>query len=219
MLNSKYLAEAIGTFFLVFIGAGTVIASNNMLAVAIATGLTLMVMVYATAHVSGAHINPAVTAAMWATNRMKSREAFIYVISQLVGAVVAGIFLLYIYSAQPANLGATVLGAGVSLGAGTVVEFLLTFMLVFVIFAVAVDNRTPRSVYGAAIGLTLTAAILMGGALTGAALNPARAFGPAVAAWHWEAHVIYWIGPLVGGIAAGLVYTKFFLAKVRAKKR
>lgn len=219
MLNSKYLAEAIATFFLVFIGAGTVIASNNVLAVAIATGLTLMVMVYATAHVSGAHINPAVTLAMWSTNRIKSRDAFIYIISQLIGAVVAGIFLLYIYPAQPANLGATVLGAGVSLGAGTLVELLLTFMLVFVIFAVTVDNRAPRSVYGAAIGLTLTAAILMGGPLTGAALNPARAFGPAVAAWYWEAHVIYWIGPIVGAIAAALVYTRFFLRKPKVKKK
>ncbi len=213
---SKYLAEAIGTFFLVFIGAGTVIASNNVLAVAIAFGLTLMVMVYATAHISGAHINPAVTAAMWATNRMQSREAFVYIISQLIGAIFAGVFLLAIYPSQPLNLGATVLAEGLSLGAGTFVEAVLTFMLVFVVFAVAVDNKAPKSIYGAAIGLTLTAGILMGGLLTGAALNPARAFGPAVAAWHWSNHIVYWIGPIVGGIVAGLVYSKFFLKK---KKR
>ena len=216
---SKYMAEAIATFFLVFIGAGTAIAfPNGILEIALATGLALMVGVYATAHISGGHVNPAVTAGMWVTKRISSREAFIYIISQLIGAVSPGIFLLYVYPAQPANLGATDLAADISLGAGTLVETVLTFLLVFVVFALTADRRAPRSVYGAAIGLTVTASILMAGPLTGAALNPARAFGPAVAAWYWNNHVVYWIGPIIGGIVAGLVYSRFFLKNVRRKR-
>ena len=207
----KYIAEAIATFFLVFIGAGTAITGDGTLNVAVATGLVLMVGVYATAHVSGGHVNPAVTAAMWITKRVKSHEAFIYVISQLIGAVVAGVFLLFIYPSQPANLGATDLAADVSLGTGILVEAVLTFILVFVVFASTVDKRVPKGIYGAAIGLTVTADILMGGTLTGAAMNPARAFGPAVAAWYWNNHIVYWVGPLVGGIVAAFVYSRFFL--------
>ncbi|MBI4170069.1 MAG: MIP family channel protein [Candidatus Aenigmarchaeota archaeon] len=210
-----YLAEAIATFALVFIGAGAILAGNDLVGVALAHGLVLMAMIYAIAHVSGAHINPAVTISMLVTRNIGAAKAVLYIISQLIGAGVAGFFLKAIFTGAPAslNLGATALGSGVSFGTGILVEAILTFFLVFVIFGAAVDKRAPAGFYGLAIGLVLTLDILTGGPLTGAAMNPARAFGPALAAGFWANHLVYWIGPIVGGIVAALIYNGLLLEK------
>lgn len=217
----KYLAEAIATFSLVFIGAGSVLANDftggavGLLGIALAHGLVLMVMIYATGHISGAHINPAVTIGMWITKKIKTEQAIDYIIFQLIGAAFAGFLLQSIFTGLPvgAELGTPILGSGITVMNGIIIEAVLTFFLVFVIFGVAVDKRAPAGMYGLAIGLVLTFDILFGGALTGAAMNPARAFGPALAAGFWDNQLVYWIGPIIGGIVAALVYNGIFLEK------
>lgn len=214
----KYLrpliAEAIATFALVFIGAGSVIVnalwanSLGLVGIAFAHGLVLLSMIYATAHISGAHINPAVTLAMLATRNIEPKKAASYIVAQLFGAAVAGLLLLVIFPAgvAQAHLGAPALGSGIGMLKGTLVEAILTFFLVFTIFGAAVDPKGKVPAFGIAIGLVLVFDILFGGALTGAAMNPARAFGPALASSYWENHLVYWAGPIIGALAAALVY-------------
>ena len=217
--KKTYLTEAISTFILVFIGAGSVLADGigadiGIVGVALAHGLVLMSMIYATAHISGAHINPAVTVGMWITRKISSRNAILYIISQLIGAGIAGFLLSVIFTAPTElNLGVPALGEGVSFWSGIVTEVILTFFLVFTIFGVAVDKRAPTGFYGLAIGLVLTFDILVGGILTGAAMNPARAFGPALASGFWNNHLVYWIGPIIGSVIAALTYNNMFLKK------
>jgi MIP family channel proteins len=208
------VAELIGTFGLCFIGAGAICADAlpggkiGLLGVAVAHGLVLSIMVSATGHLSGGHLNPAVTAAFLATQRMKWEQALQYLASQLVGACLAGFALKQIFAQavwRRVNLGTPALGAGVTQGTGILVEAILTFFLVFAVFGTAVDTAGPK-IGGFGIGLTIGFDILMGGALTGAAMNPARAFGPALAAGFWNAHIVYWIGPILGGVIAGYVY-------------
>jgi len=218
---NKYLAEAIATFALVFIGAGAVVANavyNNalgLLGIALAHGLVLMSMVYATRHISGAHINPAVTIAMLVTKKMQLKEGISYIVFQLVGAAVAGLFLAMIFVNAPASihLGATDLAAGVTVVNAILLEAILTFFLIFVIFAVAVDTRGLPDVSGLAIGLVLTFDMLVGGSLTGAAMNPARAFGPAFASQYFLTQPVYWIGPIIGAVIAALIYDRAFTKK------
>ncbi|MDA1196918.1 MAG: aquaporin [Nanoarchaeota archaeon] len=218
--KQAYFAEAIATFGLVFIGAGVVLADAvsggkiGILGVAIAHGLVLMCMIYATAHISGAHINPAVTIGLLITKNIKAAKAMGYIASQLVGAIVAAVLLKIIFVSAPttAYLGTPVLASGLSVTGAIIVEAILTFFLVFTIFGVAVDKRAPSGVYGAAIGLVLTFDILVGGILTGAAMNPARAFGPALVSGHFTNHLVYWIGPILGGIVAALMYSRFLLS-------
>lgn len=213
--SQKLLAEAVGTFALVFIGAGSVLANAftggglGIVGIALAHGLTLMAMIYAVGHISGTHINPAVSIAMIVTRKIGVGLGVLYIIFQLIGAGVAGFLLSAIFTSSPASLalGATQLAAGISLETGILVEAVLTFFLVFVIFGSAVDKRASPGFAGLAIGLTLALGILFGGGLTGAALNPARSFGPSVAAGFWTNQVVYWIGPVVGGLVAGLLYT------------
>jgi MIP family channel proteins len=215
------LAELIGTFALVFIGAGVVCADSflvnvqrasggiGLLGIALAHGLVLAIIVSATGHISGGHINPAVTAGFLVTGRITRTLGILYILSQLVGAILASLLLRAIFPAdawQPATLGTPALGMAISYWDGVLLEFILTFFLVFTVFAVAVDERAPKSIYGFAIGLVLTFDILAGGPLTGAAMNPARAFGPALVSGSWNDHLVYWIGPLLGGMAAALLY-------------
>jgi len=210
----KYLAELIATFSLVFIGAGAILSNNSLTGVALAHGLVLMAMIYATAHISGAHVNPAVTIAMWVTKKISTKNSIFYIIAQLLGATIAGYALLTIFPNSPGlHLGATALGPNISVGMGILIESILTFFLVFVIFAVAVDKRGHNGAFGLAIGFVLTFDILFGGALTGAAMNPARSFGPAFASGFWLNHMVYWIGPIIGAIAAALIYNNLLLNK------
>ena len=211
------IAELIGTFAFVFIGAGAVLANTlpgnqiGLLGIAAAHGVMMSVLVSATMHISGGHLNPAVTAAFVATQRMKWEDAGQYVASQLIGASLGAYFLKMIYAEKVwtrVHLGAPVMGSGLGEGAGIFIEALMTFLLVFAVFATAVDSNAAK-IGGFGIGLTIFCDILMGGPLTGAAMNPARAFGPALASGWWKSQVVYWIGPILGGCGAGLVYDRF----------
>lgn len=210
----KYLAELISTFALVFIGAGAILSGNNITGIALAHGLVLMSMIYATAHISGAHVNPAVTIGMWVTKKINTKDGIFYIVAQLLGASIAGYLLLIIFpDGSQLNLGATALASNITVGMGILIEAILTFFLVFTIFAVAVDKRGKTGAFGLAIGLVLTFDILVGGSLTGASMNPARSFGPALASGFWNNHIVYWVGPIIGSVTASLVYQKFLLSK------
>ena len=220
-LLKQCVAELIGTFTLIFIGVGAIYNANGtsgmgLLGVALAHGLAIAVMVSATGAISGGHLNPAVTLGVYVGGKIDLPKAIAYWISQLVGATVAGILLVNLLGndtqsgAQIVAAGTPDLGANVTKMQGVMIEAVLTFFLVFVVYGTAVDARAPK-IGGLAIGLTITLDILFGGPLTGAAMNPARTFGPALASAHWNNHLVYWIGPLLGGALAGLVYGRFLI--------
>jgi len=208
------LAEVIATFALVFVGAGAVIADSitngalGLVGIALAHGLVLMSMIYAVGNVSGAHINPAVTIALLAAKNISAKKAVWYIAAQLFGAAIAGFLLLALFPSALASvhLGLPVLGNGFGVLRGTLLESVLTFFLVFTIFGAAVDKKAQTGLHGVAIGLVLTFDILVGGAFTGAAMNPARAFGPAIASNYWQNQIVYWAGPIIGALAAAIVY-------------
>jgi MIP family channel proteins len=204
------VAEFIGTFTLIFIGIGAIKSNpGNLLAIAMAHGLAIAVMVCATMHISGGHLNPAVTFGILLAGKMSIGEAIVYWISQLAGATAAAGLCLALFFQEGVNAGTPKL-EGILWQHGLVIEAVLTFFLVFVVFGTGVDER-GRRVSGLAIGLTVTLDILVGGPLTGAALNPARVFGPALVGNFWENHWIYWVGPMAGGALAAFVYKAFFL--------
>jgi aquaporin TIP len=207
-------AEFVGTFTLIFVGVGSIaVVDGGLVGVALAHGLAIAVMVSAVGHISGGHFNPAVTLGFLVTRRIAPALAVVYWIVQLAGATVAALALEATYPDQ-ANLdaGVPVLGAGVSAGAGLVLEAILTFFLVWVVFATAVDPRgTFSAIAGLAIGLTITLDILAGGPLTGAAMNPARAFGPELVFNVWDDAWIYYVGPAIGGAVAALAYEWLYL--------
>jgi len=212
------VAEFVGTFALVFVGAGAVImaaSGGGLIGVALATGIVLAVFVSVLAHISGAHFNPAVTISVWVTGNIKTALAGIYIVTQLVAAVAAAelVRALYPESAwRAANLGAPGLASGVSSGQGVLIEAVLTFFLVFAVYGTAVDDRGPfAKTAGLSIGLVLVFAIFAGGPLTGAALTPARAFGPELADGNFTDWWVYWIGPIGGAIIAAAVYWFMFL--------
>lgn len=217
------VAEAIGTFALCFIGAGAIILNQKtggavgLVGIALAHGLILSVMISAMGHVSGAHYNPAVTIGFMVTKRTDGGTGAAYIISQLAGGTLAGILLRVIFDAavwQKVNLGTPTLAGDVSFGMGILIEIVLTFFLVTAIWGSAVDERRP-DVGGFAIGLAVAADILMGGPLTGAAMNPARTFGPALAGGGFDGvnHLVYWIGPIIGGVAAAALYNGILIKK------
>ena len=203
------IAEFIGTFALIFVGIGAIrTAGHDVLAVALAHGLTIAAFVSATMHISGGQLNPAVTFGLVCGGHMTWADAIRYWISQLLGATAAALICLGIFGRDVVVTGTPQLGTGISPGGGILVEAILTFFLVFVVHGTGIDER-GRRVAGLAIGATVTLDILFGGPLTGAAMNPARVFGPAIASNFWKAHYVYWIGPLIGGAAAGFVYSLF----------
>ncbi len=217
------VAEFVGGFCFFFIAAGAVVTDAYIVArggqglglvgMALASGLGLAALVCAFGHVSGAHFNPAVTVAAAIGRRISIRDGALYVVAQLLAAALAGFTLRAIFPAdawQSVNLGAQAVAADVSFGAAVMIEAILTFILVIVIFGAALDARAPGA-GGFAIGLTVAAGILVGGPLTGGSMNPARTFGPALAANFWDSHLVYWLGPLIGAVFAGLVYGWFFM--------
>lgn len=217
-----YVAELIATFTLCFIGAGAIVTNSytdgavGLVGIALAHGIAIMIMVYATGHISGGHINPAVTIGFMVTKRIEIGKGIGYIVSQLAGGVLAGFTLRAIFSPAvwgATHLGTPALGSGIGFGSGILIEAILTFFLVMTVFATAVDSRAPKNIYGIAIGATIVCDILMGGPLTGAAMNPARTFGTGVAAGFFENHLVYWIGPIVGGAVAALLYNNFFMSK------
>lgn len=208
----RAFAEGIGTFFLVFIGTGAVLANDayggavGALGIAIAFGFVVMAMIYAIGHVSGAHLNPAVTLGFWATRRFPGHTVPWYLLAQTLGAVAASLLLAAIRGASEleGSLGATT--PSVPVLPALAIEFLLTFALMFVIMAVATDARAPKGFAGWAIGSVVAFAAIMGGSFTGASMNPARSFGPALVDGVWELHWIYWLAPLAGAVAAAFCY-------------
>ena len=224
-LIKQCVAEFIGTFALIFVGVGAIYNNVGLLGIAFAHGLTIAVMVSATAGISGGQLNPAVTFGLFIGGRLKVFQTIAFWIAQLAGASAAGFVLLFIFTGQVdpqkgAVLAETIVAngtpdlapKGITAVQGIMVEGILTFFLVFVVYGTAVDIRAPR-IGGLAIGLTITLDILFGGPFTGAAMNPARVFGPALASWYWHDHYVYWLGPLIGGAAAALVYGVFMERK------
>ncbi|HLW47485.1 MAG TPA: aquaporin [bacterium] len=215
----QLLAEGIGAFTLIFAGAGSIIANEathggvGLLGIALAHGLAIAVMVSALGVISGGHFNPAVTCAFVVSGRMPVARGVAYALAQLTGATLAALALVAAYPPGPAalvHLGTPSLAPGISTGAGILLEAIGTFFLVMVVFGTAVHPAGPR-LGGLAIGLTITMNILAFGVLTGAAMNPARAFGPALVAGAWRDQAVYWIGPLIGAALAGALYSGAYL--------
>ena len=220
-LGRRACAEGIAAFALVFAGCGAVVTDNRshgslgVVGIALTFGLVIMVMVYATGHLSGAHINPAVTLAFTLTRHFPARDALAYVAAQLAGATAAALILLAAWPSAPANLGATVPHVGV--GSALAYEVVLTAILMFVIVAVATDTRAVGAAAAIAIGGAVGLDALFGGPITGASMNPARSFGPAFELMHWQWHWAYWAAPIAGACAASLVYEHLLLERMRPK--
>jgi MIP family channel proteins len=209
-LLRRAAAEALATFALVFAGCGAIVASSQYpgalgnLGEALVFGLVIMAMIYATGHLSGAHINPAVTVAFTLTRHFPTREAVAYISGRLLGAVAAALLLLAVWPGQPGELGATT--PSISAGSALTYETALTAFLMFVIMAVATDTRAVDAGAAIAIGGTVGLDALFGGPVTGASMNPARSFGPALASGQWQDFWIYVVGPLVGAALGALAY-------------
>ncbi len=223
-LLKQCVAEFVGTFALIFIGIGVIYnnlpgAGVGLLGVALAHGLTIAVMVSATMGISGGQLNPAVTFGLLVGGQMNLKKSVAYWIAQLAGGSAAAGLIAGLWAG---GSGTAIVAAGtpdiptenglpkVSPAQAIVIEAVLTFFLVFVVYGSAVDSRAPK-IGGLAIGLTVALDILFGGPFTGASMNPARTFGPALASGHWNHHAVYWAGPLLGGGLAGLVYGRFLI--------
>jgi len=234
-IQKKFIAELLGTFFLVFLGTGsavvTLLISNSVLpgaagigllgglgdwiAIALVFGLTVMVGIYALGKISGAHFNPAVTIGLLVAGQISLKDSIFYIIAQVIGACL-GSLCLFLCLGSPAvlvgGLGATAPGLGVSYIQAMFAEFIGTFLLVLVVMGVAVDKKADPGFAGLAIGSTVAAVIAVLGAFTGASINPARTFGPYLmdlllgGTNFWSYFPIYLVGPIVGGILAALVY-------------
>ena len=205
-MNTKSLvAEFVGTFALIFIGAGALaIGQANLVGVALAHGLVIVTFAYAYGHISGTHINPAVTLGLLIAGEIEFVAAIGYWIAQFLGGILGAVVLNAVLP-NPGDLGVTILSEGVGVGQGLVVEIVLTFFLVNTIFNTAVSGKAGNFA-GLAIGLTLVLAILMGGPLTRASLNPARTLGPAIVSGNYADIWLYFVGPLIGAILAALLY-------------
>jgi aquaporin NIP len=205
-LVRRSAAEGLAAFALVFAGCGAIVANAEYdaalgaVGVSLVFGLIIMVMIYATGHLSGAHINPAVTVAFTLSRHFPGRDAVAYIVAQLVGATAGALVLLAVWPDQPGNLGATIPSVGI--GSALVYEIVLTAFLMFVIVAVATDTRAVGAAAAIAIGGTVGLDALFGGPVTGASMNPARSFGPALAAGEWTDVV----GPVLGAALGAFAY-------------
>jgi aquaporin Z len=219
------LAEFLGPFTLVVAGVGAIISTQNLgdggnlVAVALAHGLAIGLMIAALGHVSGGHFNPAVTISMLVAGEIGVTRAAGYIIAQVLGGTAgAGVLTLVFPALGPlgrnnpgVNLGLPGLGPDVSITGALIMEVLMTFFLVLVIFGTVVDPRGPKAIAPLAIGLIISMDILTGGRITGAAMNPARAIGPAFVQQDFTNWWIYWVGPIVGGVFAALAYKSIWL--------
>lgn len=207
----KGVAELIGTFALIYVGVLVLVggfgARGDLVAVALAHGLAIAVMVSATMSISGGQLNPAVTVGLLVGRKITPVQAVINVLMQFVGGVLGGYLAMASLGGADITGGVPDLGGGTSVATGILVEAILTFFLVFVVYGTGVDPRFGARIGGLAIGLTVALDIMAGGPLTGAAMNPARWLGAAIPAGHYANAIVYFVGPLAGGIVAGLVYT------------
>jgi aquaporin Z len=215
-LFRRGVAEFVGTFTLIFIGGGAGIASHSdIVAVALANGLAIGIMVTNLGHISGGHFNPAITLGFVTTRRITLPLAVAYWVSQLLGAISAAYILRYLFTKTLVKLGATPVPHTTDAKA-LVLEGIMTFFLVWAVWATAVDPRGAfKAIAGLAIGLTITIDVFVGGPVTGAAMNPARAFGPELASGTWSGWWIYWVGPGAGALLAALVYEYLYLRPPR----
>ncbi|KAF3362085.1 Aquaporin TIP4-4 [Chlamydiales bacterium STE3] len=211
-----FLAELIGTFTLIFIGAGSVLVNQmtggslGIIGVAIAHGLAIAVMVSAIGHISGGKLNPAITLGLLFGGKISLKNATLEIIAQLLGAILGAFFLSQIFPAsvqETVHLGVPSLGQGITGYVGIFTETILVFLLVFVVYATMVDTEGSFKIVGGfGIGCVILFDILAAASISGPALNPARAFGPALMSGFWQDQYVYWIGPILGGILAGLFY-------------
>ena len=208
----SYIVEFIGPFALMFVGGGAIIATDgrDLLAIALAHGLAIGLMIAAAGHISGGVYNPAITIGLMATRKLPPVKGLIYIVMQCLGATVAAAVLRFATPGATVNVTPT-LGPGVSVAQGFVVELILTFFLMFAIFGSAIDKRGPATIAGLVIGLTISIDILVGGPITGASMNPARSFGPAVVYGVWNDHWLYWIATSLGAVLAALLYNDVLL--------
>ena len=237
MVNPRnWFAEAIATYALVFFGPLAIILSvvafgdglsiESIIMISLAHGAAIGLMVYAFGHISGAHINPAVTIPMMITKKISVADGIGYIIFQLIGAVVAAFSLKAILPEIGAKVNFGTQGGpsellNNSVMAGITVEIILTFFLVTVIFLTAVHKKAPAGIHGISIGGMVFLLHLVGVPLTGASMNPARTFGPAVVSGFWELHWLYWVAPIIGGIIAGVIMNYIFVnnAEPETKRR
>ena len=222
MLGSA-VAELIGTFILVFTGCAVAVAAilqrptagpafYDSLAVALAFGIALVVIVAAIGHVSGAHVNPAVTLALAVTNKFSWQYVPIYLGAQLVGAILGAVAVWITYGSaarEVASLAATFPTEGVGDLQALLAEILVTFILVFVIISVATDERAPAGVAPLAVGFALACGVFIAGPITGGSLNPVRTLGPMIVAGQFTAVWVYIVGPIIGAVLAALLYDRF----------
>jgi MIP family channel proteins len=213
------LAEVIGTFTLTFIGAAAICtnaayAPIGLLGIALAHGLALSIAVSATGAISGGVINPAIAIALAVARKLTPARCVAFVIAELIGATIAGYLVVAVFghdkAIADAHWGTPTPGAGVTGGMAVLMEVVLTFLLGISVFLTAVDPRAPKSIAGFGIGLTIAMDILAGGPISGASMNPARSFGPALASGVWDMHWVYWVGPSIGAIVAAIVYVGVF---------
>lgn len=211
-LLRRSIAEFVGTFTLIFVGGGAgIVSGQDIVAVALANGLAIGIMVTNLGHISGGHFNPAITLGFVVTRRIETRIAVLYWAFQLLGAIAAALILRIIFT-HDQFLGSVPHAGGIGGGKGLLTEIVLSFFLIWAVFATAVDPRGAfKSIAGLAIGLTITMDVFMGGPLTGAAMNPARAFGPELVGNFWGEGWIYWLGPAIGGVIAAVAYDRLYL--------
>ncbi len=207
-VGRRALAELIGTFALVTAGCGAIVVNQSTgalghVGVAASFGLVIMVMIAALGHLSGAHFNPAVTVAFALTRHFHWRDVPLYLSAQIAGATL-GAWMLRVAFGKATGLGATLPSGGALQALG--IEILLSAVLMFVIVSVATDTRAVGHLAAIAIGGTVALDALWGGPVTGASMNPARSFGPALAAGLWRAHWVYWLGPMVGTVLGAALY-------------
>lgn len=223
-LRQAVVAEFLGTFFFFFAGIAAILGSTptigsgiGLVGIALAHGLGLSVAVHAFGGVSGAHFNPAVTIAMFVTRRISAASAVMYIVAQLAAGVAAALVCRSIFPAAAvaqASLGIPLPAAWAATPVILGAEFVMTFLLLIAIFGTAVDGRgTGVKIGGFGIGLTVAIDILAGGPITGASMNPARSFGPALVQGYFAFHWMYWVAPIAGAVAAALVYDGLILDK------
>ncbi|HUP19425.1 MAG TPA: MIP/aquaporin family protein [Gemmatimonadota bacterium] len=205
----RAMAEGVGTFFFILMGTASVVVDVRTggalgpVGIALAWGFALTGMIYTIGHLSGAHVNPAVTIALWAVRRFPARDTLYYIPAQCLGATAASL-VLWALLGDLGDLGAT--RPALDTGGAFAVEWLLSFALMFVIAAAASDERVAYGFGGLAVGLALSFDHLVGLTLTGSSMNPARSLGPAIVAGVWDAHWLYWLAPILGMIAAAWTY-------------